>query len=246
MADKKNSGVEEQVIREIRKSLGLPPRSPSRSKGKKVIKEAYVTQAKKFSLSTEFLSQKTKHARQADFEHHVEALNSVAAQLEAANRDEADKYSSEFRNLKVSEVHCLNASFLRALHFENISDPQSTLAMDSLTFMRLERDFGTFDEWQKDFIACGMCARSGYVVTGYNTFLNRYMNFVIDEESKNVPVGMHPVIVLDTSEGAYYRDYLDDRKTYIIAMMKEFDWEHIGQRFKRTERMAKISGEVKN
>tara|TARA_B100000029_G_C17548508_1_gene949300 strand:- start:930 stop:1667 length:738 start_codon:yes stop_codon:yes gene_type:complete len=245
MSGKKKSAVEEQVIQEIRKSLGLPPKSP-RSQGKKVIKEAYRTEPKKFSLGTEFLSQKTKAARQKDFESHVDALNNVAAQLEAASREDADKYSSEFRNLKISEVHCLNAAFLRALHFENISDPQSQLSMDSITFMRLERDFGTFDEWQKDFIACGMASRSGYVVTGYNTFLNRYMNFVIDEESKNVPVGMHPVIVLDTSEGAYYRDYLDDRKTYIIAMMKELDWDHITTRFKRAERMSKITGEVKN
>lgn len=246
MAKKKDTIVEAQVIKEIRKSLGLPPRSASPHNDKKVIKEAYVTQAKKFNLSTEFLSQKTKKARQKEFESYIEGLNSVAAQLEAANREDADKYSSEFRNLKLSEVHCLNASFLRALHFENISDPQSQLAMDSITFMRLERDFGNFDEWQKDFIACGMAARSGYVVTGYNSFLNRYMNYVIDEESKNVPVGMHPVIVLDTSEGAYYRDYLDDRKTYIIAMMKELDWDHINTRFKRAERMAKITGEVKN
>ena len=245
MSKKKSLIVEEQVIQEIRKSLGLPPKSP-KSKSKKVIKEAYRTTPKKFSLSTEFLSQKTKHARQKEFESYVDGLNDIAAQLEAANREDADKYSSEFRNLKISEVHCLNASFLRALHFENISDPQSQLSMDSLTFMRLERDFGNFDEWQKDFIACGMASRSGYVVTGYNTFLNRYMNYVIDEESKNVPVGMHPVIVLDTSEGAYYRDYLDDRKTYIVAMMKELDWDHIGERFKRAERIAKITGEVKN
>jgi len=244
MSNKKKGGLEDKVVVEIRKSLGLPPRA--KIKNLKPLNEAYVTTAKKFSLTTEFLSQKTKAARQKDFESHVEALNDVSAQLDASNREEADKYSSEFRNLKVSEVHCMNAAFLKALHFENISDPQSQLAMDSIVFMRLERDFGSFDEWQKDFIACGMCARSGYVVTGYNTFLNRYMNFVIDEESKNVPVGMHPVIVLDTSEGAYYRDYLDDRKTYIVAMMKELDWDHINGRFKRSERMAKITGEVKN
>ncbi len=245
MANKKKTKlVEDQVVKEIRRSLGLPARKNNPKKD--LIKEAYVTQAKKFSLSTEFLSQKTKTARQADFEGHVEALNSVAAQLEAASRDDADKYSSEFRNLKVDEVHCLNASFLRALHFENISDPQSQLNMDTITFMRLERDFGSFDEWQKDFIACGMAARSGYVVTAYNTFLNRYMNHVIDEEAKNVPIGSLPVIVLDTSEGAYYRDYLDDRKTYIIAMMKELDWDHITERFKRSERMSKVNSEVKN
>ena len=111
--------------------------------------------------------------------------------------------------------------------------------MDSMSFLRIERDFGSFDEWQKDFIACGMAARSGYVITAYNTFMKRYMNFVIDEEAKNVPIGTHPVIVLDVSEGAYYRDYVSDRKTYIIAMMKEFDWDQIEDRVKTTEKIAK-------
>ena len=108
--------------------------------------------------------------------------------------------------------------------------------------MRIERDFGSFDEWQKDFIACGLSARSGYVITAYNIYLKRYMNFVIDDEAKNVPIGTHPVIVLDTSEGAYYRDYVDDQKTYILAMMKEFNWESIEGRFKKAEKMAKIGG----
>ena len=112
--------------------------------------------------------------------------------------------------------------------------------MDSLPYMRLERDFGSFDAWQKDFIACGVSARSGYVITAYNTFLKRYMNFVIDEEAKNVPIGTHPVIVLDTSEGAYYRDYVDDQKTYILAMMKELDWNWIEERFRRAEKIAKV------
>jgi superoxide dismutase len=48
------------------------------------------------------------------------------------------------------------------------------------------------------------------------------------------------VIVLDVSEGAYYRDYLGDRKTYIVAMMKELNWEKIEDRFKRAEKLAKV------
>ena len=92
MANKKKTKlVEDQVVKEIRRSLGLPARKNNPKKG--LIKEAYVTQAKKFSLSTEFLSQKTKTARQAVFEGHVEAFNSVAALLDAASRDDADKYS---------------------------------------------------------------------------------------------------------------------------------------------------------
>ena len=210
--------------------------------GVEKLKEAYVTKAKKFKLPTEFLSNKVKTARQKDFESYVDALNQTSARLDTASREDANNNASEFRQLKVDEIYCLNASFLRAFHFENISDLQSELTMDSLSFMRLERDFGSFDDWQKDFIACGMSSRDGYAVTVYNVYLGRYMNIVIDGESENVPVGCLPVICVDVSEGSYFKDYLDDRKTYLVAMMKELNWEKIETRIKKAEKAAKIYG----
>ena len=210
--------------------------------GVKKLKEAYVSKAKKFKLPTAFLSDKVKTARQKDFEAYVDALNETSARLDTASREDANNNASEFRQLKVDEIYCLNASFLRAFHFENISDLQSELSMDSLAFMRLERDFGSFDEWQKDFIACGLSSRDGYAVTAYNSYLGRYMNVVIDGESENVPVGCFPVVCLDVSEGAYFKDYLDDRKTYVVAMMKELNWEKIEERIKKAEKVAKIYG----
>ena len=213
--------------------------------GVKKLKEAYVTKAKKFKLPTEFLSDKVKTARQKDFESYVDALNETSARLDTASREDANNSASEYRQLRVDEVYCLNASFMRAFHFENISDLQSELSMDSLAFMRLERDFGSFDDWQKDFIACGMSSRDGYALTAYNTFLGRYMNVCVDGESENVPVGCLPIICLDVSEGAYFKDYLDDRKTYIIAMMKELNWEKIEERIKKSEKVAKIYGAAK-
>ena len=222
---------ESDIVENIRQTLGLPAQK---------VNEAYVTQAKKYKLNTEFLSNKSKTARQEDLEQHIVGLNEISAKLDTASRDDADKYSSEFRQLKVDEVHLLNASFFRAYHFENISDLQSQITMDTMTFLRLERDFGSFDNWQKDFIACGMSSRNGYVVCGYNVMLSRYMNFVVDIESVNVPIGTYPVIVLDVSEGAYYRDYLNDRKTYIVAMMKELNWDRIEERIKKCEKISKI------
>ena len=205
------------------------------------IEEAYVTEPKKFDLRTELLSSKAKSSRQKDFEGFVESLNKISAQLDGADRESANDKSSDFRRLKIDEVHNMNAAFLRALHFENISDLNSKVTMDMMCFLRLERDFGSFDNWQKDFIACAMSARDGYAMTGYSLFLKRYMNFVIDTEGLNVPVGVLPIVVLDVAEGAYYRDYLDDRRSYILGMMKEFDWNRIEERVKKAEKTAKVN-----
>jgi Fe-Mn family superoxide dismutase len=204
-----------------------------------VLKEAYVTEPKKFDLKTESISEKVKQARQKEFEGFVKSLNEISAQLDTVDREESDDKKSMFRGLKVDESHCMNAAFLRALHFENISDLRSSITMDTLSFLRLERDFGSFDAWQKDFIACGMASRDGYVITGYSIYLKRYMNMVIDTESLNVPVGFLPVISLDVAEGAYYRDYLSDRRSYILAMMKELSWDVIEKRIKRIESAKK-------
>ena len=206
------------------------------------LKEAYVTQAKKYNLSTEFLSEKNKQAHQELFENYVNTLNEVSAKLDSVDRESANLNHSNFRSLKIDETYNLNAAFLHAYFFENVSDLQSQITMDSLTFMRLERDFGSFDDWQKDFIATALSARNGWALTVYNSFLNRYMNVVVDLHSLNVPVGCFPVVVIDCWEHTYYRDYLRDRKSYVFAMMRELNWEDIERRIQKTENIAKALG----
>jgi Fe-Mn family superoxide dismutase len=101
--------------------------------------------------------------------------------------------------------------------------------------MRIERDFGTFDDWQKDFMACALSSKSGWAVMGYHTFLRKYVNVMIDEHTGNIPIGFYPIIVVDMWEHAYYKDYLNDKKSYLIAQMREFNWNVIEERVKKAE-----------
>ena len=228
------------LLETIRQTLGTSKKEKVAPVPPKTLREAYVTQAKKFNLSTEFLSEKNKRAHFELFEGYVNTLNRVSAELDGASREDANSNDSRFRSLKIDEAYNLNASFLHALFFENISDVRSEITMDSLTYMRLERDFGTFDAWQEDFIACAMSSRNGWALTVYNGFLNRYMNVCVDLHNINIPFSSFPVIVLDCWEHAYYRDYLNDKKTYIFAMMKEFDWDTIETRVNKAEKISKV------
>lgn len=203
------------------------------------LNESLVLQQKQFDLSTELLTAKNKKSHRGLYEKYVKSFNKVSAELDAVDRDDADLNHSYFRSLKIDETYNMNAAYLHELYFNNISDVQSKISMDTLTFMRIERDFGSFDSWQQDFIACAKSARNGWVATGYNTYTQRYMNTVIDLHSSNIPVGFYPVIVLDVWEHAYYRDYLSKRKSYVYAMMKELNWDVIEDRFKRAEKIAK-------
>lgn len=207
------------------------------------IKEAYVTTPKKFTLRTEKLSEKVKAFRISHFEKTVEALNKISAQLDGADLMSAsNNISSNFRNLKMDESYAINDSFLQAQFLENISDVNSSISMDMLCYMRIARDFGDFDTWQKNFLACAKSSRNGYVVTAYSVYLKKYINFVIDDASEGVPFASIPVIVLDVSRAVYVKDYLDDLESYAKNMMREFDWMTIEERIRKCEKIAKIYG----
>ena len=204
------------------------------------INESYVAQSQKFDLKTELLTDKNKKAHQELLDGYVEKLNKISASLDGASKEEANLNSSAWRSLKNDEAYNHNAVFLHGLFFQNISDLRSQISMDSLTFMRLERDFGSFDNWQADFIACALSSRNGWVVTCYNTQLQRYINIMIDLHSQNLMIGCHPLIVLDCWEHSYYRDYLNNRLAYVKGMMKEFNWNVIEERFKIAENIHKV------
>ena len=223
-------------VNSIREALGLKPVGEN----DKLINESYVVASKNFDLKTEMLSEKNKAANLKQLEQYVKAVNSVSAQLDSVDKLSANSKHSEFRSLKIDESYGLNAAFLNGMFFDNISDLRSQLSMDSLAFMRLERDFGTFDEWQQDFIACALSSRNGWALTVFNAFLNRYVNVVVDSNALHVPINCYPIVVLHMSESTYFRDYLDDKKTYVFAMMKELNWDVIEGRFKKAEKIAKV------
>lgn len=204
------------------------------------LNEALVAQPKSFKENTEFLSSKTKMAHKELYEGYIENFNKVSAQLDAVDRTNVNSNSSEFRSLKIDETYNMNALYLHELYFANISDLTSQITMDSLAYMRLARDFGDFDKWQTDFLACCQASRCGWAITYYNLFTQTYMNAVVDLHSLQIPIGCYPVVVMDVWQHAYYRDYLRDVKTYSTAMMKELNWTVIEERIRKAEKIAQV------
>lgn len=217
-----------------------PAREEASSAGRKSLNEAYVGTPQNYALPTEQLTQRTKKTHQAIYEQSVETMNSISLRLEGADRHDANSRSSVYRTLKRDESSAINAAFLHALFFDNISDVRSQITTDMVSYVKLARDWGTFDRWQEDFRAACLSSRNGWCVTVYNTFLNRYLNVVVDEEADGVPFGCVPIIVMDMHEHAFFHDYLANKELYVTAMMLEFDWEVINARFERAERIANI------
>jgi Fe-Mn family superoxide dismutase len=237
-----NELVKEAVEKTLRENnLKTEPVTNKRSNEKsQMISEAYVTQSGKFDLRTELLSQKTKKAHQELLDGYVKELNDISARLDGVDKSKANLNNSQFRSLKIDETYNHNAAFLHGLYFQNISDLNSNISMDSLSYMKLSKDFGTFDAWQEDFVACCLSARNGWAMTVYNMNLKKYINTVVDLHSDSVLINCIPIVVMDCWEHSYYRDYLKDRKAYVFAMMKELNWDIIEERIQKAEKISKI------
>ena len=215
----------------IRRSMGLEKDEAQ------ALQESYVAEPKTFQQNTELLSDSAKTAHIALYNKQVVKFNETSAKLDTANRKASDANGSEFRSLKTAEAHNMNGVYLHELHFANIGDPHSMLNADTLPYMRLDRDFGGFDAWQADFIACGLAACDGWVMTCFNTYLKRYINVVIDANTIGIPVGCFPVVVVDMHEHAYYKDYMTEGGKYLRKMMSQLNWRTIENRFERSERI---------
>ena len=115
---------------------------------------------------------------------YIESFNKVSAELDSVDKNDANVRHSKYRSLKVDETYNLNAIYLHELYFANCFDPNSEVYMDSMPYIRLQRDFGSFEDWQQDFIACALSAQEGWAICGYNMFLKKFVNTLVDLHSK--------------------------------------------------------------
>jgi Fe-Mn family superoxide dismutase len=238
--------LEEQVRPAIQKTLGgsavakksetIKVASPATTQSPSAtLTEAINIIPRSFPLKTEKLSGVTKSSHENLYKSYVESLNKTSSALDAASREDSKSSASAFRSLKDDETYNLNGIKLHELYFANISDVASEISMDSVPYIRLARDFGTFEKWQFDFMACAMAARNGWAITVFDPYKNIFMNCVVDSHNKNIPLFTIPVLVLDMWEHAYFRDYADDKKSYIINMMREINWDVVEARMSALE-----------
>lgn len=228
-------------VTESLKERGLLPEAakpPIKKEGKQssVVSEAVVAQPGNFVVKTEKLSKDTKQAHEAIYKKHVESFNKLSAELDAANTHEAGSYASAYRSLKLDECSNLNAVKLHELYFMNIGDLASSISLDTIPYIKLSRDYGSFEKWQFDFIACAMSAREGWAMTVYEPYKNVYMNICMDGNDVGIPVGAVPVLVLDLWSHSFFKDYQVDKKSYIVSMMKEINWDVVEARMVLAEK----------
>lgn len=121
---------------------------------------------------------------------------------------------------------------LHELYFENMGGKKGVDASSSL-YKAIEKDFGSFDNWKKDFIATGSMRGIGWSILYFDPIEGRLMNVWINEHDVGHLATAEPILVMDVWEHAYITQYGLDRAKYIDAFFKTINWDVVADRFSK-------------
>ncbi len=130
---------------------------------------------------------------------------------------------SDLRAVKVEETFAANGVYLHEWYFGNISGDGDWSKAPELA-SAIAKKWGSIENGIKDISECAMAAR-GWALLVWDHKQQKIMQYNADSHNQGGVWGCIPIIVLDVYEHAYFIDFGADRKAYIEAFWKNFDWK---------------------
>lgn len=144
------------------------------------------------------------------------ADNTQAYQYQALKR----RFGWEFDGMRLHE-----------LYFGNLGGKKG-LDSGSELYKAIVSDFGSFENWKKDFIATGLMRGIGWSILYFDPAAKRLFNVWINEHDVAHLATGAPILVMDVWEHAYITQYGLDRAKYIEAFFKNINWEVVSDRYR--------------
>lgn len=169
---------------------------------------------------------------------YVDALNKIEKGISAipsAKRKGNGNYS-EYGELKRRLPWNHSGALLHDVYwnsFGRMPDEATTRDPKSTLNKQIVKDFGSYENWKKDFIQTALSTKlSGWAVLVYDSlYSGRLLNVLVDEHQNGAIWGGIPIISLDMFEHAYYHSDGPDRRKYIDAFIKNLNWPRVEDYF---------------
>lgn len=164
------------------------------------------------------------------YRRYVQKINELNKKLKKAVKQNANPTFSEYRAINSAMAFAHNGAVLHELYFSNLSSKNTKPSKELLS--KINKDFGSYENYLGDLIASGKSARSGWAISAYNTINGKLQNFTVDEHDLHIPIGIKPILVLDLWEHAYMIDYGINKNSYIEAFIENIDWNVVSERYR--------------
>lgn len=164
------------------------------------------------------------------YQGYVANTNKLLEKLLEITRS-GDMATPEFAEMKRRFGWEWNGMRLHELYFENLTKNSAPLDKNISFAKKAAENFGSLENWEKNFKATGAMRGIGWVVAYYDPSAKRLFNIWINEHDSGHLAGLTPILVMDVFEHAYLADYGIKRADYIEAFFKAIDWQEVEKRF---------------
>ena len=137
----------------------------------------------------------------------------------------------EYAELKRRFGFEFNGMRLHEYYFDNLGG-KGVLDKSGKLGRKLAEDFGSYEDWEKDFKGTGTMRGIGWTILYQDNITGKLMNQWINEHETGHPAGCIPILVMDVFEHAFITDYGLKRADYIEAFFQNINWDVVESRLK--------------
>lgn len=163
------------------------------------------------------------------YQGYVKNTNALTYQIEKL-ADDGKERSYEFGALKRRLGWEFDGMRLHELYFENLGS-SSLQALDATLLKKITQDFGSLEDWKKDFIATGLIRGIGWVVLVQDPVTKKLYNTWVNEHDVGHFIQGSPLIVMDVFEHAYITQFALDKEKYIQLFFQSINWQVVSKRW---------------
>ncbi len=153
-------------------------------------------------------------------------LDSLAAMLK-----DGKVGTPEYSELKRRMGFEFNGMRLHEYYFGNLGG-KGTLDKSGKLGRKLAEDFGSYEDWEKDFKGTGAMRGIGWTILYQDNITGKLFNQWINEHETGHPAGCIPLLVMDVFEHAFITDYGLKRADYIAAFFNNINWNAVDSQLK--------------
>lgn len=167
------------------------------------------------------------------YEGYVNNTNALLEKLQNMTKDGLNK-TPEFAGLKRIFGWEFDGMVLHEYYFENLGGVEP-LAKDDPLILKMQNDFGSYDQWKTDFISTGLMRGIGWVVSYIDPKNGRLINEWINEHNVGHLAGGTPILIMDVWEHAFITQFGLDRNKYIDVFFNNINWKVASNRYKKPD-----------
>jgi Fe-Mn family superoxide dismutase len=159
------------------------------------------------------------------YQGYVTNTNKLADAMAAMVKDNKQA-TPEFAELKRRFGWEFNGMRLHEIYFRCLSKTPKKLT-DAKLKQQIVKDFGSYENWEKEMKAICTMRGIGWAVLYYDVFSQQLHNVWINEHDVGHLASCAPLLVIDVFEHAFMIDYGLKRADYVEAVFKVINWEEV-------------------